>query len=154
MPDPTHSDPRDSEPPAGAPPTTDPPRGRGWLILKVLLVIGGVIALIPALFYAVLIAGFWMNPPIQRDEGEVAESAPVAVIHRHDVPGAWPLKADSATLLCFTGGSVVIEVDGEPRALNETARQSGYPPFQPPRGALVTPLIHRATKMCQGGAGQ
>jgi len=104
------------------------------------------------LFNLLLIAGFWLNPPIQPEEDDemVAEEA-VAVlpIEARDLGRGWPLRVRSGHLRCRADPTLTFYHESE-YALSPAAVARGYPDVAAIAnpGADLEPLRRRAREMC------
>jgi hypothetical protein len=127
------------------------PRRRPRNLARAILVLLVAAAAVPVLFNLLLIAGFWLNPPIQPEEEEAVSGLNVAPvpIQASDVGGEWPLRAPSGHLNCFDDGAITF-VHRSEYALNPEARALGHPDVAEiaKPGAGTEPLLRRAREMC------
>jgi hypothetical protein len=124
------------------------PKRLGIALLALLALAGAV----PVLFNLLLIAGFWLNPPIQPEEEDemAAGMAVVPVpIQASDLGREWPLRVPSGYLNCSGDGAITFHHASE-YALTPEARALGHPDVAEiaNAGASTEPLLRRAREMC------
>jgi hypothetical protein len=123
------------------------PKRLGIAILALL----ALAAAVPIAFNLLLIAGFWLNPPIQPEEEETVAGTAVAPvpIQASDLGREWPLRVPSGYLGCSDDGAITFFHASE-YALNAGARALGHPDVveiaKP--GASTEPLLRRARELC------
>lgn len=109
----------------------------------------------------VMIAWAFGSRPPEPEEVDAYEAAglhsTMVVIYPKDVPGRWPLEGPSASLYCYSDGSITVTTGIQSRhAVNAAGRALGNPDMSEAvrKGADPGDLIafrRRAEEMCRTG---
>jgi hypothetical protein len=133
------------------PPRSPAPRRRPKRLGIALLALLALAAAVPIVFNLLLIAGFWLNPPIQPEEEEMAAATAVVPvpIQASDLGREWPLRVPSGYLNCSGDGAITFFHASE-YALNPEARALGHPDVAEiaKPGAGREQLLRRARELC------